>query len=328
MARLLLLAVLALPWVGLAQDRSGSGVRGARTLRLPAGYRLEVVGTGFRLPQDLAVESATAVWLLSQADGGTSAGSLVRVPLGDPEPVDGGALSAISIPYPPGPARFRVGSLVRHPGTGHLFVAELSGRHLFRVSPGGDVVLYARGLERLAESRAVAFDRAARLVVLDFVDAGPGTVRELFGAGETGSILYRLRVDDEPVVLPRNVEALVPFFTAARARLPRWIGVFALPTGDLVLSGAGGRIDRLRPDGTVAPIAGRSGARVVAAGPHGELYGVDTAGGRIVRVLPDGAVEEFAQGLPRPVAAAVLPDGSLIVAGDAGRLVRLRPGGE
>jgi hypothetical protein len=332
--RLLLLAVLALPWVGLAQDGNGTAPRGTRALRLPAGYRLEVIGTGFRLPQDLAVESATAVWLLSQADGAEGAGSLLRVPLDHPEPVDARALAAISIPYAPGPARFRVGSLARHPGTGHLYVAEQSGRHLFRVSPAGQVVLYARGLERLAETRAVAFDGAGRLVILDFTgapllaDASPGSFRELFGAGESGPALYRLRVDDEVVALPRNVEALVPFFTGGRARLPRWGGVFALATGDLVLSSSGGRIDRLRPDGTVVPAAGRAAADVVAAGPRGELYGVDTMRGRIVRILPDGAVEEFVQGLVRPRALAVLPDESLIVAGDTGRLIRLRPGGE
>jgi hypothetical protein len=332
--RLLLLAVLALPWVGLAQDWNGGSSRSTRALRLPAGYRLEVIGTGFRLPQDLAVESTAAVWLLSQADGAGGAGSLVRVPLGEPEPVDAGSLAAISIPSAPGPTRFRVGSLARHPGTGDLYVAEQSGRHLFRVSPAGQVVLYARGLERLAETRAVAFDSASRLVVLDFTgaplvaDAGSGSLRELFGSSESGPVLYRLRVNDEPLALPRNVEALAPFFTAGRARLPRWVGVFALSTGDLVLSDSGGRIDRLRPDGTVVPAAGRSAARVVAAGPRGELYGVDTMGGRIVRVLPDGAVEEFVQGLVRPTALAVLPDGSLIVAGDTGRLLRLRPTGE
>jgi hypothetical protein len=330
----LLLAVLALPWVGLAQDRSVSSLRGTRALRLPAGYRLEVIGTGFRLPQDLAVESATAVWLLSQADGPGGAGSLVRVPLGEPAPVDAGSLASISIPFAPGPARFRVGSLARHPATGHLFVAEQSGRHLFRVSPAGEVVLYARGLERLAETRAVAFDPAGRLVVLDFTgaplvaDAGAASLRELFGGGESGPVLYRLRVEDEALALPRNVEAQVPFFAPGRGRWPRWDGVFALPTGDLVLSGSGGRIDRLRPDGTVVPAAGRSAARVVAAGTRGELYGVDTLGGRIVRILSDGAVEELVQGLVRPTALAVLPDGSLIVAGDTGRLLRLRPGGE
>jgi hypothetical protein len=332
--RLILLAILALPWVGLAQNGNGPSPRGTRALRLPAGYRLEVIGTGFRLPQDLAVESPTAVWLLSQADGAEGAGSLLRVPLDQPEPVDAGALAAISIPFAPGPVRFRVGSLARHSGTGHLYVAEQSGRHLFRVSPAGQVVLYARGLERLAETRAVAFDGAGRLVVLDFTgapqvaDAGTGSLRELFGTSESGPVLYRLRVDDEPLALPRNVEALAPFFTGGRARLPRWVGVFALSTGDLVLSGSGGRIDRLRPDGTVVPAAGRSAARVVAAGPKGELYGVDTMGGRIVRVLLDGTVEEFVQGLVRPTALAVLADGSLIVAGDTGRLFRLRPGGE
>src|SRR5262245_23240578 len=100
MRRVLLLALLVLPWAGPAQDWNGNALRGARTLRLPAGYRLEVIGTGFRSPQDLAVESATAVWLLSQADGAASAGSLVRVPLGAPEPVDAGRLPAVSIPYP------------------------------------------------------------------------------------------------------------------------------------------------------------------------------------------------------------------------------------
>ena len=330
----LLLAVLALPCVGLAQDWSGSSLRGARVLRLPAGYRLDVIATGFRLPQDLAVESASAVWLLSQADGAGGAGSLVRVPLDGPAPVDAASLPVISIPFSPGPARFRVGSLARHPGTGDLYVAEQSGRHLFRVKPAGEVVLYARGLERLAETRAVAFDPAGRLVVLDFTgapmiaDASPGNLRELFGGGESGPVLYRLHVSEEPVALPRNVEALAPFFTAKRARLPRWVGVFALSTGDLVLGDSGGRIDRLRPDGTVVLAAGRSAARVVAAGVHGEMYGVDTLGGRIVRVLSDGAVEEFVQGLVRPTALAVLPDGSLIVAGDTGRLLRLRPGGE
>jgi hypothetical protein len=335
MARgLVLLALLALPWVGLSQDWSGSSLRGARTLRLPAGYRLEVIGTGFRLPQDLAVESASAVWLLSQSDGAGGAGSLVRVPLDGPAPIDAAALAAISIPFAPGPARVRVGSLARHPGTGDLYVAEQSGRHLFRVKPAGEVALYARGLERLAETRAVAFDPAGRLVILDFTgapliaDAGSGNLRELFGGGESGPALYRLHVSEEPVTLPRNVEALAPFFTAKRARLPRWVGVFALSTGDLVLSDSGGRIDRLRPDGTVVQAAGRSAARVVAAGLQGELYGVDIMGGRIVRVLPDGAVEEFVQGLVRPTALAVLPDGSLVVASDTGRLLRLRPGGE
>jgi hypothetical protein len=280
------------------------------------------------------VESATAVWLLSQADSAGAAGSLVRVPLGEPDPVDAAALAAISIPFGPGPARFRAGSLARDPRTGHLYVAEQSGRHLFRIKPPGEVALYARGLERLAETRAVAFDSTGRLIVLDFTgapltaDASSGNLRELFGGGESGSVLYRLHVNEEPVALPRNVEALPPFFTAGRARLPRWIGVFALSTGDLVLSGSGGRIDRLRPDGTVVPAAGRSAARVVAAGLHGELYGVDSLGGRIVRVLPDGAVEEFVQGLVRPMALAVLPDGSLIVAADTGRVLRLRPGGE
>ena len=53
----------------------------------------------------------------------------------------------------------------------------------------------------------------------------------------------------------------------------------------------------------------------MAAGPQGELYGVDSLGGRIVRISPDGSVEEFVQGLVRPTALAVLPDGKILAAG-------------
>lgn len=332
----LALCLPLLPAVVLAQDWSGASLRSAPALRLPSGYRSEVVAVGFRLPQDLAVESSDAVWLLTQTDPtGGGAGALRRVPLTGPAPIDAAALPAISIPYAPGSARFRVGSLARHPATGDLFVAEQSGRHIFRVSPRGEVVLYARGLDLLADTKALAFDDEGRLVVLDFAGrslvAETGTPpRDLFGDDDryVGPVVHRLRVD-EPLPLPRNLEPLPPFFPphALRARggpLPRYAGVLALPTGDLILSGSMGRIDRLRPDGKLVASAWPPAARVVAAGPAGELYGVDTLGGRIVRLQPDGAVHRFVEGLVRPTALAALADGSLLIAEDSGRLLRLR----
>jgi hypothetical protein len=49
----------------------------------------------------------------------------------------------------------------------------------------------------------------------------------------------------------------------------------------------------------------RPAARVVAAGPAGELYGLDALGGRILRVGADGTVENFMEGLVRPAVLMV-----------------------
>ena len=46
-------------------------------------------------------------------------------------------------------------------------------------------------------------------------------------------------------------------------------------------------------------------------------------GGRIVRIRIDGTVEPFAAGLTRPAAIAVLDDGAVVVAEDTGRLLRI-----
>ncbi len=337
MSRRLPFLLLMLPIAVQAQDWSGASLRSARVLRLPPGYGLEIVGVGFRLPQDLAVESPDAVWLLTQTDPvGGGSGALRRVPLTGAGRIEVDSLPAISIPFSPGPARFRAGSLARHPTTGDLYVAEQSGRHIFRVSPRGEVVLYARGLNRLAETKALCFDPEGRLVVLDFAgrslvaDAGDGTLRELFGDADpyVGPVLYRLRVD-EALPLPRNLEHANPAFPSRAVRQPgthleRRVAVLAVPSGDLILSAQAGMVDRLRPDGSLERVARLPAARAVAAGPAGELYGLDSLGGRIVRIGPDGTVQPFVEGLVRPAALTTLPDGSLLVAEDPGRLLRLR----
>jgi hypothetical protein len=327
--------LLLLPVAVAAQDWSGASLRSARALRLPPGYRLDVVARGFRLPQDLAVDSRDSVWLLTQADPAGGAGALVRVPLTGAEPLDLATLPSISIPFSGVPVR--VGSVARDPRTGSLYVAEQSGRQVFRVTPDGAVVRYARGLNRLAETRAVGFDPEGRLVVLDFAgrslvaDTGNNWLRELFGesAGYVGPVLYRLRVDED-LPLPRNLEPANPIFPSRAVQqrglpLEGYVAMLALPTGDIVLSASSGLVDRLRPDGTLGRLTRRPAARVVAAGAAGELYGLDSLGGRILRVDPDGTVEAFVEGLVRPAAVAALPDGSLLVAEDPGRLLRLRP---
>jgi hypothetical protein len=108
-----------------------------------------------------------------------------------------------------------------------------------------------------------------------------------------------------------------------RMVLPRYSSLAALPSGALIAGASNGVIDQLRPDGTIARVAQLSGAGAIIAGTADVLYAVDYLGGRIVRVRADGTVEPFAGGLTRPAAVAVLDDGAVIVAEDTGRLLRI-----
>lgn len=329
--------VLGLTTGAAAQVWSGASLQGAPMLQLTAGWRLELVGVGFRLPQDVALDPPDGLWLLTQVDPtGSGASALVRIPLSGLLPVEAKTLRPVSIPFSPDPARFRMGSLARHPTTGDLYVAERLGRHIYRVPPGGSPVLYARGLNQAA-FWALAFDGEGRLVVLDFAgrsvvaDMARAGEREWFGEGERyeGPVLYRLAVDD-PLPLPRNLEYAKPVFPAAALRrtgamLPRYRSVRPLPGGDLLLVGPAGELHRLRHDGAIASLGSVSGAHMVALGPEGELYALDHFGGRIVRVDPDGTARPFVEGLTRPMALVTLPDGSLVVAEDSGQVLRLRP---
>lgn len=320
-----------------AQEWSGASLRGARSLALAEGYRLEVVAEGLRLPQGLEVDPPAAVWILSRGHPGTGAGTVRRVPLFGSVPVDATRLPEVPIPFASPTAAFAAGSLVRDPRSGDLFVAEARGRHVFRVSPVGRATLFARGAAALADARALAFDLDGRLLVLDIVGRAPvadpeaDPLRELLGGPEPyqGPVVYALRAD-EPVPLPRNLEhAAVRFPPAAILRqarlLPRYRGLVVLRSGALVAHAPGGVVDRLEPDGTIVPVARLSGADAMAAGPAGELYVLDHLGGRLLRLGPDGTVRPLAQGLTRPATLAVLDDGTLVVAEDTGRLLRIHP---
>jgi len=108
-----------------------------------------------------------------------------------------------------------------------------------------------------------------------------------------------------------------------RAVLPRYSSVAVLPSGALIASASNGVIDQLHPDGTIARLAQLSGAGAVVAGGAEVLYALDYLGGRIVRIRIDGTAEPFAAGLTRPAAIAVLDDGAVVVAEDTGRLLRI-----
>ena len=318
-----------------AQDWSGASLRGAQQLALPEGYRAEVLARGLRLPQDLAVDPSDGLWVLCRgARGRSGAGTLVRVPLNALGPIDATQLPAVLIPFGSTTVPFEVGSVARHPGSGDLYVSEGRGHHVYRVTTDGRVTVFATGGRALVDGRALVFDNQGQLLVLDLAGSGPiaemtmDPLRELLETGEPyqGPVVYRLRVD-EVLPLPRNLEYARSAFPPAALRrrtvvLPRYHSLASLPSGELV-GGAHGVIDRLRPDGTIVRLAELTGVGAVVAGNAGVLYALDYLGGRIARVHPNGAVESFAEGLVRPAALAVLGDGTLAVAEDTGRLLRI-----
>jgi hypothetical protein len=323
----------------MAQEWSGASLRGARHLSLPEGYRTEVLARGLRLPLDPAVDPPNALWALTRATPGGErlAGALVRIPLDAPGPIDASQLPAVPLLFAASRVPFEAGSLARDPGSGDLYVSEARGHHVYRVTRDGHVTLFAHGANALADGRALVFDTQGRLLVLDYagrsvvaeVTADP--LRELLDAGDpyTGPVVHWLRVAEQ-LPLPRNLEYTgVAFPPGAMRRrrvvLPRYSSLAMLGSGGLAASAGNGTIDQLRPDGTTARLAQLTGGGpVVAAGPD-RLYAVDYLGGRIVRVRDNGGVEAFAGGLTRPAALAVLDDGTVIVAEDTGRLLRISP---
>jgi hypothetical protein len=319
-----------------AQEWSGASLRGGRQVVVPPGYRAEVVARGLRLPQDLAVDPSGALWVLARAARSErAAGTLIRVPLDAPEPIDASRLLAVPVAFAPSTVPFEAGSVARDPRSGDLYVSEARGHHLYRVTPDGQVTLFARGGNALADGRALVFDAQGRLLVLDYAgrtmvaEVTTDSLRDLLDAADAyqGPVVHWLRVD-EPLPLPRNLEHTgVAFPPGAvrhrRAVLPRYSSLAVLPSGDLTASAGNGVIDRLRPDGTTARLAQLTGAGAVVADGANHLYAVDYPGGRIVRVHADGIVEPFAEGLTRPAALAILDDRAVVVAEDTGRLIRI-----
>jgi hypothetical protein len=282
------------------------------------------------------VDPPDGLWVLTRTAPGSErgAGALVRVPLGAPEPIDASQLRAISLSFASATVPFEAGSLARHPGSGDLYVAEARGHHLFRVTPGGQVTIFARGGNVLGDGRAIVFDAQGRPGPRPrrrgaVADTATDPLRDLLEAGEPyqGPVVHWLRVD-ETLPLPRNLEYAgvvfpPPALRRRRVALPRYSSLAALGTGEVIASASNGVIDHLRPDGTITRLAQLSGAGALVTGGAETLYALDYLGGRIARIHANGAVEPFAGGLTRPVALAVLADGALVVAEDTGRLLRI-----
>lgn len=150
-------------------------------------------------------------------------------------------------------------------GIGHIYVADF-GEKVFKVTPAGEVSVFARGLYGASGN---TIDAEGRLLQSNF-------------SGHTVS-----RIDRRG-----NVE------TFARG-LQGPVGITTDPqTGDAyVCNCQGNSISRIRPDGRVLSFATSelfNCPNGIKFGPDGNLYVVNFSDGRMLQVTPRGRVSEFA----------------------------------
>jgi hypothetical protein len=298
-----------------------------------------VVATGVLRPLQL-IPDGDALIVLSPGLG-DSAGELHRFIPPAAAPVDLSRQRAIKVPYGR-PAGTTLGSLVRHPETGALFMGEENGTRLWRLERDERVTLYGIGLRRLAGGGSLAVDGAGRLIVLDHADPyvsrpeeslPPGLEQLRLEEDHRGPLVYRLAVD-AAVALPRRVDHVPPYFPRPRGGravpLPDFTSVAALATGVLLLLASSGALHTLAPDGALTlftrlpggqytrthMVVGADGAAYVSGGFHV---------GQVFRVSSAAHVETIASNLADPGGIALDAHGRLYVAECARhRVLRLR----
>jgi hypothetical protein len=303
--------------------------------------QIETVATGMLRPLQI-VWDGQALIALSYSARGDSAGELYRIPIDSGTPVDLTRKPA-RIPFR-GADGTTLGSLAREPESGTLFVGEENGTRVWRLGADGRLTLYVTGLRRLAGGGTVAFDRAGRLILLDYADPyvsrpeerlPPGLEQFRLEEDYLGPLVFRLALDTS-VGLPRRAENVPPLYPrgwrkpAGGGQLPQFSSVTTLANGDLVLLASSGVLHRLGADGILTVFAqlprGQYTRTHLATGADGTVY---VSGGfhlgQVFRVSRDGAVETLASDLADPEGIAVDGRGAVYVAESSlHRIVRLR----
>lgn len=304
--------------------------------------QLEIVATGLLRPLQL-VWDGRALIVLSYSARGDSAGELYRLPVESAGPVDLTRHPATRIPFR-GADGTTLGSLARDPESGALFVGEENGTRVWRLGDDGRLTLYVTGLRRLSGGGTITFDRAGRLVLLDYADPyvsrpeerlPPGLEQLRIEEDYLGPMIFRLTLDTS-VGLPRRLEHVPSLYPrgwgkrTGSAQLSQFTSVTALANGDLLLLASSGVLYRLGADG---------GPTVFARLPHGQYTRTHLATsadgtvyvsggfhvGQVFRVSRDGAVETLASDLADPEGIAVDGRGAVYVAESSlHRIVRLR----
>ena len=311
-------------------------------VQLPgAQSQIETVVTGLLRPLQL-VWDGQALIVLSYSAHGDAAGELYRIPIDSSVPIDLTQRPS-RIPFR-GAEGTTLGSLARDPESGALFVGEENGTRVWRLSSDERLTPYVTGLRRLGGGGTVIFDRAGRLVLLDYADPfvsrpeerlPPGLEHLRLEEDYLGPLVFRLTLDPS-VALPRRMENLQPVYPRGWGKrrgggqLPQFSSATTLANGDLVLLASSGVLYRLAADGSLSVFAtlprGQYTRTSLATAGDGTVY---VSGGfhvgQVFRVSQAGSVETIAADLADPEGIAVDGRGAVYVAESSlHRIVRLR----
>ena len=327
----LALAVVVAPAVGWSSSPEPP--------RVQAG--LEVVATGVLRPLQLAWDGR-AVVVLGPGTRGESAAEIYRLSVDGPLPVDLSRQPRISVPFADATTT-TIGSLAVDPASGELFLGEENGHRVWRLGADGRLVLYLKGLRRLAGGSALAFDRAGRLVLVDYADPylsqgeerPPPGLEQLREEDYRGPLVIRLTLDPT-IPLPRHVGNIPPLYPrawggrAGGALLPFLISVLARRDGDLLLLTSSGELYSLGADDDLALFTrlprGQYNRTNMVEAPDGTVF---VSGGfhvgRVFRVTPHGVVTVVAADLADPAGIALDARGALYIAeSSVHRILRVR----
>jgi hypothetical protein len=298
------------------------------------------VVTGVVRPLQLAWDGDALV-ILSSGARGDVAGEIFRVRLDGDAPVDLAHRTPIRMPFR-GDGATTLGSLAVEPSTRALFMGEENGRRIWRLD-GEAATLYATGLRRLAGGGTLAFDRAGRLLVVDYVDPLvsppeerlPPGLEQLRDEDYRGPLVLRVALDPRDP-LPRRLDNAPPLYPRAWGgrrggrTLPHLISIAPVPGGTLLALGSTGQLYRLDDEGDLRPFARLPRAQYhrtnMVAASDGAVY---VSGGfhvgQVLRVAPSGAVSVVASDLADPAGIAVDGRGAVYVAESSRhRILRLR----
>jgi len=179
--------------------------------------QVETVVTGLLRPLQLLWDGQALI-VLSHSARGDAAGELYRIAIDSSAPVDL-TLKPMRIPFR-GADGTTLGSLARDPESGALFVGEENGTRLWRLGTDERLTPYVTGLRRLGGGGTVAFDRAGRLLLLDYADPyvsrpeerlPPGLEQLRLEEDYLGPLVFRLALDPS-VALPRRLENVQPLY--------------------------------------------------------------------------------------------------------------------
>jgi sugar lactone lactonase YvrE len=205
---------------------------------------------------------------------------------------------------------------------GNLYVSNLSGSRVDKVTPAGAVSTFVSGV---SSPRGLAFDGVGNLYV---AVEGAGTVEEVTPAGTVSTFATgltspiglafdragNLYVAEETLGAVAKVTPAGVVSTFATG-FDRPTGLAFDSAGKLYVANFGGvTVSKVAPDGSVSTFAtGLSSPEGLAFDPAGNLYVANEGGNTVSIITPAGQVSPYAIGFNGPVDLAFDPAGTLLV---------------